>query len=382
MQSRGTDAPAEGKVTARRDPGGAQSTLFVGTDKGLFRVRPDAAGGRGRIDGPHLAGYSVLHLVASPVDPRDLLVAADHPVWGSHIYRSIDGGEHWTSLDATPRHPPQRHAQSLKSIWHLAWAPDGRRLYAGVDPAGLFTSDDRGTTWNDVPALNAHATCSAWEPSRGLFALHSICVDRQDPAHLVVAVSAGGVYRSTDAGATWEPANSGVRAENLPERFPEAGHNVHRVVMHPRDGSRLYRQCYNGTYRSDDGGASWVEVTSGLPSDFGYAIACDPADPDVVYQVPESSSHLRATVDGRLRVYRSTDGGRSWHSASAGLPQQHAYVTVLRDAMESDPGTPGRLALGTSSGHVFLGLDHGTRWSLVADFLPRVLCVRFLASGE
>lgn len=381
MQPRGTDAQAEGKVTASRGSAAPESTLFVGTEKGLFRVHLGAGTGLGRIDGPHLAGYSVLHLVASPLDPTDLLAAADHPVWGSHIYRSTDGGGHWSSLNATPRHPAQRHVPSLKSIWHLAWAPEGRRLYAGIDPAGLFASDDHGASWCDFPALNTHTTCSAWEPSRGLFALHSICIDRQDPAHLVVAISAGGVYRSHDAGASWIPANEGVRAENLPERFPVAGHNVHRVVMHPADGSRLYRQCYNGTYRSDDGGANWTEITAGLPSDFGYALACDPVDPDLVYQVPESSSHLRTTVDGRLRVFRSSDGGRHWESASNGLPQQHAYVTVLRDAMEADAQAPGRVSLGTSSGHVFLTTDHGGRWDLVAEFLPRVLSLRFVPRG-
>jgi photosystem II stability/assembly factor-like uncharacterized protein len=368
-------------VTSSGAPAVGGSTLFVGTDKGLFRVHTGAAAGPARIDGPWLAGYSVLHVVDSPLDPRHLLAAADHAVWGSHIYCSRDGGEHWSSLDAVPQHPPQRHAQSLKSIWHLAWTPDGRRLHAGIDPAGLFVSDDEGATWRDVPALNDHPTRRAWEPSRGLFALHSICIDRQDPAHLVVAVSAGGVYRTTDAGATWQPANGGVRAENLPERYPEAGHNVHRVVMHPRDGDRLYRQCYNGTYRSDDGGASWLEITANLPSDFGYAIACDPVDPDVVYQVPESSSHLRAAVDGRLRVFRSADGGGHWESASGGLPQQHAYVTVLREAMATDPAVSGRLALGTSSGHVFITADHGGHWALVAEFLPRVLCVRFVTPG-
>jgi photosystem II stability/assembly factor-like uncharacterized protein len=354
--------------------------LLVGTEKGLFRVHVDPRPGQPRIDGPHLAGHRVLHTVAAPAQPRELLAAVDHAVWGSHIYRSSDGGKHWASLDATPRHPPRRHAQSFKSIWHLAWSPDGRTLYAGIDPAGLFASDDRGATWRDLPALNEHETCAAWEPSCGLFALHSICINRHDPAHLVVAVSAGGAYRSVDAGASWSPANQGVRAENLPERFPVAGHNVHRIVMHPADGRRLYRQCYNGTYRSDDGGASWVEITGGLPSDFGYAIACDPADPDTVYQIPESSSDLRTTVDGRLRVYRSTDAGRTWVSASSGLPQRHAYVTVLREAMDADMQMPGRVAFGTSSGHVFMTRDRGDRWDLVAEFLPRVLGVRFLAA--
>jgi photosystem II stability/assembly factor-like uncharacterized protein len=190
------------------------------------------------------------------------------------------------------------------------------------------------------------------------------------------------VYRSNDGGATWHAANVGVRAEHLPDRYPEAGHNVHRVVMHPRDGQRLYRQCYNGTYRSDDGGATWTEITDGLPSDYGYAIACDPSDPEFVLQIPESSSHLRTTVDGRLRVYRSVDGGRQWRSASDGLPQQHAYVTVLRDSMDADTRAPGRFAFGTSSGHVFVSEDGGDHWRLRADFLPRVLCVRFVERGS
>jgi hypothetical protein len=349
--------------------------LFVGTDKGLFRLT--GLDGTPALDGPFLAGHRVLHLITTPGRPRELFAALDHRVWGSHVHVSSDAGETWRSLDAVPHHPPGRHATPLDAIWHLARTPDGRRLYAGIDPAGLFYSDDDGASWHDVPALNEHPTRTAWEPSRGLFALHSICIDRQDPAHLVVGISAGGVYRSVDGGANWAPANVGVRAEHLPERYPVAGHNVHRVIMHLRDGRRLYRQCYNGTYRSDDGGATWNEITAGLPSDFGYAIACDPRDPDVVLQIPESSSHLRTTVDGRLRVYRSEDGGRSWRAASDGLPQRHVYVTVLRDAMVADPARAGSFAFGTSSGHVFLTRDGGDHWTRITEYLPRVLCLCF-----
>jgi hypothetical protein len=356
-------------------PGVAERSLMVGTDKGLFRL--SSLEGDVRFDGPYLPGQRVLHVTTTPDRPNELHAAVDHPVWGSHVHVSVDGGETWASLAAMPHHPPGRHASAVDSIWHLAWSPDGRTLYAGIAPAGLFASDDRGASWRDVVSLNEHATCTAWEPSRGLFALHSICIDRGDPARLVVGVSAGGVYRTHDAAVTWEASNVGVRAEQLPDRYPVAGHNVHRVVMHPLDGRRLYRQCYNGTYRSDDGAATWTEITAGLPSDFGYAVVCDPTNPDVVLQIPESSSHMRATVDGRLRVYRSDDAGRSWRSVSAGLPQRHVYVTVLRDAMEADPLVPGRIAFGTSSGHVFQSHDLGEHWSLVAEFLPRVLCLRY-----
>ena len=174
------------------------------------------------------------------------------------------------------------------------------------------------------------------------------------------------------------PANRGVRAENLPGEFPELGHNVHRVVQAPSEPSRLYRQCYNGLYRSDDFGLNWREITAGLPSDFGYALAVSPSCADTVFQVPESGSHMRAAVDGKLRVFRSDDGGGSWQSASRGLPQEHAYVSVLRQAMCTDSRPDCGVYFGTTSGHVFGSPDGAGNWELLASYLPRVLCVKAL----
>jgi photosystem II stability/assembly factor-like uncharacterized protein len=346
--------------------------LLVGTAKGLFRVRRETADGEWHIDGPHLAGYSVLHTLEAP-DGR-LFAATSHKIWGAHIYTSKDQGASWTSLDAVPEHPPSSGRGATKAIWYLALS--GSVLFAGIDPAGLFRSDDGGRRWQPVTGLNEHPTRSTWEPSKGCFAVHSIYVDPLQPDNIVAAVSAGGVYRSEDGGETWQPANVGVRAENLPEPSPETGHNVHRVIMHPRETGRLYRQCYNGTYRSDDGGRSWTEITAGLPSDFGYGIVVDPNDPDTVFQIPESGSHLRAPVDGKLRVYRSRDGGATWASASSGLPAEHVYVTVLREAMDIDSHEPCGVYFGTSGGQVFASTDAGESWEEIVSYLPRVLNVK------
>jgi photosystem II stability/assembly factor-like uncharacterized protein len=346
--------------------------LLVGTAKGLFRVFRDADGEACRIDGPHLAGYSVLHTLAAP--DGTLFAATSHKVWGAHIYASNDDGASWTSLESAPAYPAQSNRGATRAVWYLALAGD--TLLAGIDPAGLFRSDDRGGSWQPVKGLNEHPTRSTWEPSKGCFAVHSICVDPQAPGTIVAAVSAGGVYRSEDGGDTWQPANVGVRAENLPERYPETGHNVHRVIMHPARPGRLYRQCYNGAYRSDDGGRSWTEITDGLPSDFGYGIVTDPNDPDTVFQIPESSSHLRAPVDGKLRVYRSRDAGSTWASASSGLPGEHVYVTVLREAMDIDARQPCGIYFGTSGGQLFASDDAGDSWRQLASYLPRVLSVK------
>ena len=111
-----------------------------------------------------------------------------------------------------------------------------------------------------------------------------------------------------------------------------------------------------------------VEITEGLPSDFGYAIMADPNDPDTVFQIPEESSHMRATVGGKLRVYRSRDGGRRWQPLTDGLPQAHAYVTVLREAMDCDALQPCGVYFGTSGGHLFASRDAGEHWQLIANF--------------
>ena len=358
-----------------------QVMLFIGTKKGLFRAHCVQGQTEWTIDGPHIEGYEIIHSCQSATDPDTVFAAATHPVWGSHIYKSSDLGHSWDTLSKVPHHTSDRHQNSLKAIWYLATSPDGKTLLAGIDPPGLFVSQDVGESWQPVEGLNDHATRSSWQASKGIFAVHSIYVDPLDPDKMVVAISAGGAYRSNDGGVTWEPSNKGVRAENLPKRYPQSGHNIHRLIMHPTMPRRLYRQCYNGTYRSDDAGASWLEITDGLPSDFGYAIAVDPNDPETVFQIPETSAQMRTTVDGKLRVYRSRNGGLDWESASKGLPQSHVYVTVLREAIDTDSARPCGVYFGTSGGQLFASRDSGDNWELVAGYLPKILSVKVATSG-
>jgi hypothetical protein len=357
-------------------------TLLIGTKRGLFVARapagaPSAAGGGAaaawQISEPRLTGREVYHAM---VDPRDgtAWAATDHAVWGAHVHRSTDGGATWDVLEAAPHYEDER---GLKAIWFLAAGPAAEpgTLYAGIEPAGLFVTRDRGASWQAVSSLNEHPTNRTWQPAGGGLALGSIQHDPRDPRRIYCSLSAGGVYRTDDGGASWRPCNRGVRAEYLPDRFPEAGQCVHRLLLHPARPDRLYQQNHCGVYRSDDRGESWVEITGGLPSEFGYALAVDPADADVVYVIPEESSHMRTTVDGRLRVYRTRDAGATWEPLTEGLPQEHVYVTVLREALCNDYRRPVGLYFGTSSGHLFASRDGGDSWTLVAGFLPRILSV-------
>jgi photosystem II stability/assembly factor-like uncharacterized protein len=347
-------------------------TLLVGTRRGLFIARSADRSGW-EVAGPHLEGREVYHAIR---DPRtgSLWAATDHKVWGPHVHRSRDGGASWELLDAAPHHPDQR---GLEAIWFLAAGPPDRpdTLWAGIEPAGLFVTHDAGSSWEPVSSLNDHPTNQSWQPAGGGLALGGIQHDPAEPRRIYCSLSAGGVYRSDDGGGTWTPANAGVRAEFLPTRYPETGQCVHKVRLHPARPDRLYQQNHCGVYRSDDRGESWTEITEGLPSDFGYALALDPADPDTAFVIPEESSHMRATCDGRLRVYRTTDAGRSWTALTEGLPQEHAYVSILRDAMDHDTLDPTGLYFGTSTGHLFASRDRGESWASVAGFLPKILCV-------
>ncbi|HET7570646.1 MAG TPA: hypothetical protein VFK96_08705 [Gammaproteobacteria bacterium] len=351
--------------------------LLIGTRKGLFIARSDAAREHWRMEGPCLAGYEIQRAFIDRRRHDFAYAVAEHPVWGKHVYRSEDGGRNWHALRGLPRHHEDEGPDSIMRLWSIAPGADDEpdTIYAGIEPAGLFVSRDCGESWQPLTAFNEHRTRPSWSPAKGGLAVHSIQVDARDRRRLFAALSAGGVYRSLDAGKTFEPINSGIRAPYLPDAEPVSGHCVHRILLHPRDSKRLYQQSHCGTYRSDDGGGHWRDITAGLPSDFGYALATDPADPDVVLVIPESNSQFRATVDGRIRVYRSRDGGRSWVALTAGLPQDDAYVTILRDGLDSDGLKPAGFYFGTSSGHLFASTDGGDHWRLLRGFLPGILAV-------
>lgn len=352
-------------------------TVLIGTKRGLFVAQSGRNRREWTLSEPRLEGREILY---AAFDPRTGIAWAGsaHRVWGAHVHRSDDGGETWETLEDAPHHPDGR---GVLAIWQVAPGNPDRpdELFAGIAPAGLFRSTDAGRSWEPVGSLNAHPTTAAWQPAGGSLSLHSIHVGPGD--RIVCAVSAGGAYRSDDGGANWTSINRGVRADFLPSTVEGTGHCVHRLIAHSVRPDRLWQQNHCGVYRSDDAGESWLDVSAGLPSEFGYALATDPADPDVAFVVPEASSHMRTVVDGRLRVYRTRDAGRSWEPLSRGLPQQHAWQSVLREGLASDGLDPLGLYLGTSGGHVFTSVDGGDTWSAIALYLPRVLSISAYARG-
>lgn len=354
--------------------------VLVGTMKGAFLFRSGADRRRWEMAGPWFPGVPVYSLAYDGRAGRHRLWAGSASWhWGPNLRWSDDFGVTWTDPEAIPLRFPEGSGVELKQIWQIApgRSDEPEVLYCGVEPAALFESRDGGATWEVVRGLFDHPHRTQWQPGGGGLCLHTIVLDPAAP-RLLVAISTGGVYRSDDGGATWAPRNQGVRAQFLPEgqRYPEFGQCVHKVVAPRSAPERLYLQNHWGLYRSDDHGDSWRDVANGVPSDFGFAMAQHPHDADTVYIVPLESDEFRCTPEARLRVYRSRDGGASWQPLGEGLPQEGAYETVLRDAMDTDDCSTAGVYFGTRSGKLFASADEGESWQALAAGLPPIVCVK------
>jgi photosystem II stability/assembly factor-like uncharacterized protein len=276
---------------------------------------------------------------------------------------------------------PKDTGASLERVWQLqpAGAEAPGVVYAGTEPGGLFRSADGGETFELVRPLWDHPTREKWEPGGGGLAVHTVVTDPRDARSVTVAVSAGGVYRTADGGASWAPSNSGVQVVFQPDRYPEFGQCVHKVARDAVDPDRLYLQNHWGVYRSDDGGATWSDIGAGLPSDFGFAVAAHPTRGGTAYLFPITADADRVPAENRCRVYRTSDAGATWEPLSAGLPAADHYGTVLRDALCTDDADPAGVYFGNRNGEVFASADEGESWTQLTAHLPDVLCVRAAA---
>jgi len=360
--------------------------ILVGTRKGAFLLTSDGSRKRWKVSEPLFAGWEVYHLKGSPADP-DRLYASQSTSWfGQLIQRSSDGGRSWEPVgneftydgvpgthqwyDGTP------HPWEFARVWHLEPSlTDPDALYAGVEDAALFRSTDAGKTWQELPGLRGHGTGASWQPGAGGLCLHTILVDPGDSRRIFVAISAAGAFRSEDAGASWQPINRGLRSEQIPDPTAEVGHCVHRIAMHRSRPRVLFMQKHWDVMRSDDGGDSWREVSGNLPSDFGFPIEVHAHEPDTIYVVPIKSDSEHFPPEGKLRVYRSRTGGDEWEPLTKGLPQRNCYVNVLRDASAVDSLDPCGVYFGTTGGQVYASADGGDSWAAIAKNLPPVLSV-------
>ena len=352
--------------------------LLVGTKKGLFVLEGDP-GGAFEVAARAFPGQSVEYAMRDRRTGR-YLASVTSWFYGARIWVTDDPAAEWQQAEGTAL--PEGGEETLERLWVIVPGEADGVLYAGGDPGCLFESHDGGLTWTLNRGLWDHPTRPTWQPGGGGLCLHTIVPWPRDPQRLLVAISAVGVWLTEDGGVTWAHANTGIVPRYIPEEaraeavINHCVHNVRRSAARPE---RLFLQFHDGVYRSDDGGRTWADVATGtaLPSDFGFPVVVDPADPDSAFVIPLVGAEDRTTPGGAVQVWSTRDGGTSWAPSGTGLPQENAYLTVLREAFDTtSEGASLELYFGATSGEVFGSGDAGTTWAQVADHLPPVHSVR------
>ncbi len=244
-------------------------------------------------------------------------------------------------------------------------------LYAGTS-GGVFESTDSGATW------------SAINNGLGNLGVNSLAINSQNPSTLYAGTD-GGVYESTDGGANWTAINNGLT--NL---------NVQALAINPQTPSTLYAGTYQGgVFESTDGGATWATVNNGLINTYVWALAINPQNPATLYAGTLGSGVFESTDGGATwaannsgllgnvyalainpqnpttvyagtqgGVFESTDGGATWAAMDSGL----SYTNV--HALAINPQNPTTLYAGTlGGGGVFQSTDGGTTWSVIQNGL-------------
>ncbi|MCR4316874.1 MAG: exo-alpha-sialidase [Planctomycetes bacterium] len=363
--------------------------ILAATRKGLFTIERASSGWK--IANAQFLG-STAGLVHRDERSGELYVALGHGHFGAKLHKSTDDGKTWVEIES-PKYPEKPEGEEDKdgmgrdikwateAIWAMAsgGADQPGLLWAGTIPGGLFRSQDAGASWELMRNLWDNPLRKEWFGGGAEGAgIHTICVDPRDSKHVVIAVSCGGVWATSDGGESWELRGEGMRAEFMPEdkiHYPNT-QDAHQIAMCRANPDTIWLQHHNGIFLSRDAGRNFTEIANVQPSVFGFGVAVHPNDPNRAWFVPARKDEYRYACEGQVVVTRTRDGGKSFEVLREGLPQEHAYDITYRHALAIDDSGD-RLAFGTTTGSLWVTENQGDSWHTVGEHLPPVYCVRF-----
>ncbi len=374
--------------------------VMVGTKKGAYVFRSGAGRKRWTAEGPLFAGEPVHHLAFDHRDGESMFAACNFTWGGPKIRVSRDQGRTW-KVASNPAFPKGKVATSdawvqgeqmpkrvtaeltFQRTWHIepGHPSQPKVVWAGIEPAALFRSDDRGETWTEVASLTDHPTREKWSPGAGGLMVHSIAIDAADPKRMQVGISAAGVFETTDGGKTWTPRNRGIPSPMDPQPEPEIGFCVHHLVAHPTAPGVRFQQNHFGVLWMGPGEGKWTETSAGLPGPslqydkyaFGFGSAIHPHDPDSAFVIPLDGRDRLAPEPG-IAVYGTGDRGKTWKRLARGLPKGDR-AEVLREGMSTDRLDPAGVYFGTQGGELWGSSDEGRSWERIAQYLPPIMSV-------
>jgi photosystem II stability/assembly factor-like uncharacterized protein len=344
--------------------------LYLGAANGLYVLRGDETRTSWHTAEHTLGGHDISAL-GWGMDGEMLAGTAD-----GKLFRRDSSNAAWVPVGAGL---PGRKIWSITANLH---APAGS-FYAGIGGGHLFHSADTGATWYELPGLRAQPNAEYWWGPFGEAIFHSILPVAEQPGLIYAGLSVVGVFASADGGTTWRDTTANIPRmphDETADRLPELA-DIHKLAIHPRDCTRLFATTHYGTFRSDDGAASWHNISAGLPFEMTRPLALHPRDPDTVFVIchEDTPDAYLPVIRGQLLVHRSRDSGNSWQALSDGLPNQESCA-VLREALDIDDATPCGLYLGTNRGQVFASADEGDSWRLIAEVSASVRVVRVRAA--
>ena len=348
--------------------------LLVGTRKVGFVLTSDSRRKEWKVSGPHLKGNEIYHMA---YDRRDgaMLASVISGHWGATVARSDDMGKTWKESKTPPKFP-KSSGLSVARVWQIRPSTEDEPgvVYAGVEPACLFRSEDGGKSWKVNRSMLNQKTRKKWQAGGGGLSLHTILLDKRRPKRMHIAISAVGTMRTDDGGESWRFQNKNVLAGFQPKKYPEYGQCVHKLAASPSKPDVIFHQNHCGVYRSDDAGENWTDIRNNLPSRFGFPVAVDANDPKRAYVAPMEGDFSRIPPGGHFAVWGTDNSGKEWFKLDRGLPS-FSYYTVLRDGMVADQEDPCGLYFGTTTGQLFASRDQGNSWVNLSDGLPPVLSV-------
>jgi len=285
-----------------------------------------------------LSDQDVRCLAADPLNSNVLYAGTQ----GKGVLRSNDGGKTWRSVGLA--------GQIVKALAASRTQPG--TVYAGTKPALLFVSRDGGASWTELASFQRIRSRWFWfSPAEKPFTAYvqAIALSPADPNTIVVGIEAGAVVRSSDGGQSW----SGHRRGAL--------RDCHSLTFHVTNGDWIYEGGGTGAgvSVSRDAGATWAQPREGLDRHYGWAVAADPAHPEVWYaSVAPSPWKAHSENNAQASIVRSV-GGAPWQLLTGGLPQPLNHMPY---ALLTVPAAPGHVYAGLSNGEVWHSTDHGDSW--------------------
>jgi len=380
--------------------------MFLLTAENLVRCGWDGQSEKVEILNNALDGETIREVARDPFNPKKLYAATL-----TEIHISEDDGATWQWLPSG--------GIDCRDIWCMAVHPTrANEIYVGTLPAAVYVSGNGGRSFSELSRFRDLPDYNKWTFPPGAHVAHARCIvlDARVPDEIIIGIEEGGVARSRDRGATWEDISGPSSPTAFPKVNDPAGivpyemgkheegrvyRDVHWVTRHPKDLNTLFASTGIGTYRTNDGGRTWIKCEYGMGRAYAIPMVMHPLIPNRIFlgaaengpvtwagyrtvragpynTVKFSRNALAETGGAKTQILRSDDSGKTWNFLKNGLPAGHEHMTC---GFANHPDDPDTLCVAYTDGSVYASHDAGDSWRQLDVSRPKLYGVRLVATA-